>query len=394
MQVATIYINPLKNALGKVFTVTRANDWRLSFVPFVMGGVYLWLWWFKFELSTSSAFIVFLSLITTVGFASLGYFINEFFDKESDALAGKINKLAYVPAYVQFCIFVFSLLLTLLPWVWLPANFFSWCLIALQISLFLVYSLPFPRLKEAPYASIIIDALYAYIVPLILSFYTFSLHAQQAVFPFWFLLFLIAVLFIGIRNIVIHQVKDLAKDVRLGHKTLPMLLGISRTNRLIFLLAAYEIFFFILCIVALSFFCTPILLFILPYIAVSFITLKVVTQPHYKISNDVLLINRVYQYLFPVFTIFILVIFKFAWIFLFFIHIALLVPWYLFVKVKEIVKIGYYKFVTFLTVDVRMIISSGINIPIYWAFKLFGVDLIKEQKSALEYLKNVLRRNI
>ena len=110
------------NFLHRLSTITRARDWRLSFVPFIMGCVYLWLWGFGLPFTIEIIWLTFLSLVTTVGFASLGYFINEFFDKESDARAGKINKLAHLSPGIQIFIFSLVLALTLLPWIWLPST--------------------------------------------------------------------------------------------------------------------------------------------------------------------------------------------------------------------------------------------------------------------------------
>ncbi len=393
MQAGILNTNLFTNAISKISLATRSQDWRLSFLPFVMGGVYLWLWWFQIDFSASSVLMVFLSLITTIGFASLGYFINEFFDKESDAKAGKINKLAYISGFSQFSIFIIAVSLTLLPWIWLPTNILSLSLIALQISLFLVYSLPFPRLKETLYISLIIDASYAYIVPLILSFYTFSLYAQKPGFPFWFFLFIVAVFFIGIRNIIVHQVNDIAKDKRIGLQTLPTVLGVAKTNRLVFLIVSYEIFFLTLWAVALFFHSQLIMFWIFPYTFIAFITIKVVTARNYKISSDILLINRAYQYLFPLFAICILITLNPVWVIILFMHVVTLIPRYFFVKAREFVKTTYYRLISFVTVKVRNFISRSINLPIYWLFRLFGVDLMKEGKSAFEYIKCKLLKN-
>ena len=215
---------------------TRSKDWMTSFVPFVMGCVYLWLWWFEFSFDFDLVLVILLSLVTSIGFAGLGYFINEYFDLESDAKAGKQNKLAPVTSFGRLIILIIVLLLTFTPWIFLPKNNFSFILIGLQIILFLLYSMPFPRLKESIYLSLVLDALYAYSVPLLLSFHTFSLLAKSSMYPPWFFLFFLAVTFIGLRNILTHQIKDIFKDEFSGQKTLPMVVGFNATVQLVKLL--------------------------------------------------------------------------------------------------------------------------------------------------------------
>lgn len=380
--------NMLKGFLQKLSAVTRAKDWRLSFVPFIMGCVYLWLWWFNISFSIFSAKMILLSLTTTVGFAILGYFVNEFFDKESDAKAGKLNKLAHISASTQFGIFLLGITLTFMPWVWLPTTSFSWCMIALQISLFLIYSLPQIRLKESPYLSLIIDSGYAYVVPTILSFHTFGLIAQVYEVPLWFYFLTVAVFFIGLRNIIVHQVNDIFKDYRIGHKTLPLILGVNKSNKVIFIIAAYEIFFLMLWSIVLLFDYKFMILWITPFTVISFITLMTIRNVNYQVSTDILLINRAYQYLFPLFSILILLRLNQSWIFLLFLHTTFLVPQYLLVKAKEFFKVNYYLFITFFAVKVRHVLSLSVNVPIYMLFKICGINLIKEKKSALEYIKS------
>ena len=374
------------NFLHRLSTITRARDWRLSFVPFIMGCVYLWLWGFGLPFTIEIIWLTFLSLVTTVGFASLGYFINEFFDKESDARAGKINKLAHLSPGIQIFIFSLVLALTLLPWIWLPSTKITWALIAFEIALFLMYSLPFPRLKESMYLSLPVDALYAYTVPLLLSFYTFSLIANAPGFPAWMAFFAAGVFFIGLRNIVIHLVSDALKDQLAGRHTLPMALGVERTHRLIFVTAAYVIFLISLWSILMTIEHRIFVLWLLPYAVTAVITLRTISSGHYSVFSDILIINRSYQYLFPLLMLVFAALDHPGWLMLLLLHTALLVPFYMLVKAKELVKVNYFRFITFVAVEVRNAISLVVNIPVYYLFRIFGVDLVKEKKSGWEYL--------
>ncbi len=377
--------------LHNLSVVTRAKDWRLSFVPFIMGCVYMWLWWFQLPCTAHTILLTFLSLITTIGFASLGYFINEFFDKASDAKAGKLNKLTFIAPTLQFAIFASSVALTFLPWIWLPASKFSWLLIGVQISLFLIYSLPFPRLKESTYLSVIIDALYAYVVPLALSFYTFSLIANTLYFPAWFYLFAVAVFFIGLRNIIIHQADDIMKDKQSGMKTLPMILGIANTKILLQTVLLYEVLFSTLWMLLLGverFIFLPCLIVYLLLAVYS--ANDVNTRVHNK--NSQFIINNAYQYLIPLVMILLLTINDVKWLAILPLHVMLLVPFHLLQKTLNIINSFISVIHRFVLNDVRNFVSAAINYPIYYCLLMFGVDLKKEQMSAWEFLQSRIKK--
>lgn len=376
----------MKQLLHKLAVATRAKDWRLSFVPFIMGCVYLWLWLFQLPLSGHIGLLTFLSLVTTIGFASLGYFINEFFDKQSDAKAGKINKLAHLSPIVQLSIFCGALLITFVPWIWLPSSLLSWVLIVLQVVLFFIYSMPVPRVKERPYLSLITDAAYAYIVPLALSFHTFSLIANRVGFSVWLYFFLIAVCFIGIRNIIIHQIFDALKDARSGHKTFPVLKGIATTQKVLFALTLYESFFLLLALSILSLSRPDILIYLLIHCGFLFYSLKALISSKFKSGTEKMTINYSYLYVFPLVMLFLAGLNNYYWWCMLPIHTILLVPNFFVEKIVWLVIRMYQYTRSLLIVEVRHAISCMINYPIYYLFKLFGTDLIKEQKTAAEVL--------
>ena len=230
----------VKLAIDHIKSATRSSDWRFSFVPFIMACVYLWsnLFEIRFSLHTLSIFA--LSVSTTFGFAALGYFINEFFDKADDAKAGKINKLSLLSPQLQALLFLVIIAVCLLPWIYLPKDQTSLHLILAELTCFLLYSAPYIRWKRSTYIAGIIDALYAYLIPGLLSFHTYELLAggKQAAFP---LLFFVALFFIGYRNIFLHQIKDVLGDQKSGMISLPQKLGPIQSYRLLKMLYFVEI---------------------------------------------------------------------------------------------------------------------------------------------------------
>lgn len=364
----------------------RTRDWRLSFVPFIMGTVYMWLWWFDIPMQSASVILVLLSLITSVGFAALGYFVNEFFDKESDARAGKVNRLAYLPARLQGAILLLCVTLTFLPWIWLPKNLLSYIFIAAQIGLYLVYSLPGIRLKENPYLSVIVDAGYAYLIPLALSFHTYSLYAGKHDYPAWYFFFITTLFFTGVRNILQHQSRDAIRDALSGTKTLPLLLGIRGTFQLVVVLFLYENFFWLFTWVLLFQKAWIAVVYIVIHLIIAIYTYKLMMISACRVQQEGLYINRSYMIFFPIWAVVLAVTVDPLWVVVFFIHIVLFVPgfYYRFIWIK--MKAIYYAVVSFIMVQVRDVVSKAVNYPIYYCFRLFGVDLIKENRTAADVL--------
>ena len=384
-------------AAEKILQLTRAKDWRLSFVPFIIGCVYFWLWWFKIQLSIASLLLFVLSFITTFGFAALGYFINEFFDKAVDAKAGKANMLAALPFFYQSILFVACLAITFLPWLWLPKNKTTFVLIAVEISLFLLYSLPFPRLKSVPFISGFIDSGYAYVLPLLLSFYTYTLYAQSenTGMIYWLA---VAVFFIGFRNITIHHVNDIFKDMRASAQTLPQVIGVNRTNLILPFLMGGEILFFLIwsSIVAID---NPVF-----YVWIIIYLLAILIRAKYFVGNIRLkyisiepakhLTDPIYQYIFPLFTLLLATTVDYKWLVLVPFHFALLLT-----KPMQIIawETIYWNSISFKYAAIRTVtkfvvvpISLVVNYIIFFSFLLVGVNLRKEKISALSFIKKKL----
>lgn len=386
-------------ATEKILQATRAKDWRLSFVPFIIGCVYFWLWWFQISLSVSSLLLFVLSFVTTFGFAALGYFINEFFDKASDAKAGKINKLTFFPATYQLLIFLGCAAATFLPWLWLPSDTTTIILFATEIGLFLVYSLPFPRLKQVPLVSGFIDSGYAYVVPLLLSFHTYSLYANINHKP-TIILLAVAVFFIGFRNITIHHVNDIFKDKRSRTITLPQIIGVNTINYLVMILLLEEIFLVITWTIVIALQQPLFWLWLLIFSAALVVRYRFVMKDFrfrfMSIEPARHLTDPIYQYVFPGFTLLLAISFDYAWLLLLPFHIALLLTEPMRKKAVEVIrsKSVSYKYVIIGAVKAIVVVPTGVvvNYAIYFGFLLAGVNLRKENTDAITFIKRKLNR--
>lgn len=366
---------------------TRAGDWRFSFVPFIIGCVYLWVLGFEIEFSGGALIFLLFSLCTTFGFAALGYYINEFFDRDSDRRAGKPNRLDLLSPVLRLLLLLVILCLTFLPWLHLPVGPYTPALIGLEVGLFLLYSLPFPRLKEKPFLSGIVDASYAYVVPLLLSVYTYSLYAivQPNLF---LLLFLVSVFFIGVRNITIHHINDVFSDLRSGNPTLPQKLGPVRTNVLLRLLFVAEFMFFTLFFVWSALQYALFWLWVAIYVGYVATGLwrarKDLMGPYLGIAPVRHTPDRAYQVIFPLLMLSFLWLEDWRWLALLPFHALLLLPSFSWDKAKEAFHWIAGKLLVYVVIPLRI---AG-NYAIYVFFRILGVDLVKEKKSALGFLKS------
>jgi len=379
----------LKSTLAFISATTRSVDWRLSFVPFIMACVYLWSSLFNIGFSLGSLSVFALSVCTTFGFAALGYFINEFFDKADDLKAGKINKLSLISRRWQLALFIVILSACFLPWLYLPKNTITFYLILAELSCFILYSAPYLRMKRSTYFAGILDTLYAYLIPGLLSYHTYSLLASRlsSSVP---ILFFIALFFIGYRNIFLHQIKDILGDQKAGMISLPMRLGVKSSY--VFL----KLLYFLELVLILSF--SVELIFIdkryMPCLLLAIIYLGYVQADLLNIFKGATyfallpirhVLDLLYQLWFPLLQLSILVWIDWRWV--------IIVPFHLLFFVNRDFIVTFYG----ITIDylwyrsLRPLLSAVLNYPIFLLFKMFGVDLIKEKKSALSYLKNKFR---
>jgi 4-hydroxybenzoate polyprenyltransferase len=374
----------IQSVIQQFNTLTRAKDWRLNFVPFVIACVYLWINLFKITLSIHSLIVFILSIATTMGFAALGYFINEYFDQAQDKAAGKINKLSFISGPKKVGLFTLILLICLLPWLVLPADKLSYTLIGLEISLFIIYSAPLIRLKETVFIAILVDTAYAYLVPCLLSYHTYALLSESShtFFP-WF--FFTLLLFIGIRNMLLHQIKDVLGDQKAGFKSLPQYLGVKRTQELLKMLIILEITLVIAAALELAnhqiFFALWFVLVII-YLVFSIKDLREVlnNNAYFDLLPVRHFLDLLYILWFPLCQLLLIIFIDWKWIVLLPIHLMLLVD-----------QGHLIRFSKFIWHDsTKPVLSALVNYPIYYSFRLFGVDLKQEKKSAVEYVKSKL----
>ena len=161
--------------------------------------------------------LLILAVITAIGVASLGYFLNDLVDLKSDVELGKRNMLTKLNPLRIIIVGVTFFALALAPWIWLPFDVKSGLILLIEILLFVLYSIPPFRLKERGIWGVIVDALYAHTIPCLLAMYTFSgLQGIPEINIIHVLIFGIWLTLSGVRNIFNHQIEDLENDEKSG----------------------------------------------------------------------------------------------------------------------------------------------------------------------------------
>lgn len=363
---------------------SRMNNWQFSFLPFVAGLNYFWVLFFDVPLKIQTLFITLLFVCSSIGFASLGFFINELFDIESDERGGKRNRLKNI-TFNQKCLFlVITFFIIFLPWVYLPSDSWTWILLIAEIILFLAYSMPYVRLKNNPLIAILVDSLYAYVIPTLLSYHTFALFSKQP-HSVIILIFLLALLLTGLRNIIIHQVEDIEFDRKAEMVTFPLVFGLKASQESLNYLLFFEfisvgssLFFFSieenLIFYIFIFYCFQILFFGWNFIRNY---KKSLNTADYFFPNYFLHINL------SLISLCLLFQKNNLWLIVLILHFLFLVS----NQAKINILHSIYKLILDVLKGFKSTIGFVVNRLIYCGFLLFGIDLIKENKSALEFLR-------
>lgn len=173
-------------------------------------------------------------LLSVVGIAGFGYFLNDVCDIAGDRAAGKTNAAAGRTPAGRAGILIFLLALGLAPWSLLPRNAVNLVLVAVLIGTLTLYSVRPFRLKERGLAGALADTLYGHILPVAIALFTFFPDASLALVRVSSrrgpegtigLVIALGLACKGLRNIVLHQIEDRWNDRRAGTRTFVLVRG-------------------------------------------------------------------------------------------------------------------------------------------------------------------------
>jgi 4-hydroxybenzoate polyprenyltransferase len=376
----------------------RTNFWLKSLIPVVVGNLYIWMFLFQIPLNLDWARFLFLFLSSSLGFATLGYFINDYFDVQNDALSGKVNYIGSLNPTKQISILFSCLFVAVFPWFFLEVNLIIILLLVFQTFLYLIYSVPPFRLKQKPFLSNIADAAYAYAIPLLIAFFAVKLKAKlNEIHSVLIVLFFLNYMVVGYRNLLTHQFQDIEYDNIGGIQTTASFLGIGSLKYVFFILLFLE---FVLLMGVLYFLQSFPLNFILLLISVGiylngFYEFVIEKRLNVKILKIGLFSNSIYQFYFP-FAVLVLLTIQVdkIWFLVVLVHLFVFSDWITLKKrfaPNSIIKDFWHKVIKpFMCNVIKPLIGFLVNHGIYFLFKLAGVNLKKENKSAIAYLKEKL----
>jgi 4-hydroxybenzoate polyprenyltransferase len=215
-------------AAGKVL---KAEKWWNDKAPPVLALAYYLLATGTQSIPLGRSIIAMLAFITAfIGVAGFGHVLNDLGDLEVDRAAGKLNTMQGRKPFQLTLMMLGLLAMAALPWLILPANRWNLSFIGFQLLILTVYAAPPLRLKTRPIAGIFTDALYAYTVPMLITWTTWSHLSEPAkAQPFLLAAIIPWSLCAGIKGILVHQDVDAANDAVSGLTTFVTRYGHART---------------------------------------------------------------------------------------------------------------------------------------------------------------------
>lgn len=316
----------MRQPISKFSRAIRLPLWWQHIVAPILGTVYLILWW-----KPPSMEIIFITIplfiISILGTASFGYWLNDWTDREQDQVALKPNATQGTSRLQRWLILFLLLSLAVLPWYFLPQNCLSinsW--LALIVALVL-YSVPPFRFKTRSLMGPLCDMAYGHLLPIWITIGVFYPilpfePLSSSVLAISLSLTLIAK---GLRNIIQHQLEDRRKDRIARLHTFVHQLGAFRSALAIsFLLLPLELIFLSITLFLIS----PLLLLFLLFYLWTY-GARIWSWKHSKAGGIRLtfrswfVLNDFYEASLPLFSIILLIGQHWAYIFLLFLHLIL-----------------------------------------------------------------------
>lgn len=199
----------------KAIKILRADEWWGYKIPMLLA-VFIYF----YDTNSGAPFNLLLGagilMWWIFSVAAFGYLINNLFDIEQDKLAGKPNFTADLSSPLRIFLITLLAVAALGTWIFFYPSPSLFLLTLLHLCLFGIYSIPPVRLKERGYMGIVTDAIYAYVLPVLvsLSFSEIFNCKREISLNLLVITALIWSLTAGIRSILLHHFKDRKADKR------------------------------------------------------------------------------------------------------------------------------------------------------------------------------------
>ena len=325
------------NRIQKLTRTIRYNDWWNYKVPPLLALAYLSFYWNMDEPKIAFTQIC-LILVWILGAAGFGHYLNDLYDIDTDRKAGKFNSAAGHTCGQRSGILILLLSLIYTPWIIKGPDCLQLGLVSLQIILFLLYSAPWPRLKEKGFVGLLVDALYGHALPAIIIIAGFSkpnLYYKNTWFEFisplefhvFFFFLSLWSICLGLRNIIGHQLSDYNNDLKAGIQTYVVQKGPPNMAKSIKIFSFLEVIAFIgMCLMMPNGGFWVILLFLVFVLYRIFLLKKVWrtdSSKNYGVDWQNSFLNNFYEQLFPFVPLIMLAIVNPWYLVLFPVHFAL-----------------------------------------------------------------------
>jgi 4-hydroxybenzoate polyprenyltransferase len=176
--------------------------------------------------------VLVLVVLTVCAVGNYGYALNDLFDREEDARAGRTNAAVAAGSARMWLIIAFSGLTAVIAATVAAGTFGAFATVA-ELALPAAYSIPPLRIKERTWLGVASDALAAHVFPAVLALLAVSAWSLR---PVSLLLACSAVgwsVAAGLRGIISHQAHTAQRDARAGLATVVHATGAARLERII-----------------------------------------------------------------------------------------------------------------------------------------------------------------
>jgi len=236
-------------------------------------------------------------LIYILSVGALGYLINDYFDTEEDRLANRVNYISQFSCYRLLLLVILFLTIAILPFVFYPLcqpHYFIF-LIA-QLLCFILYSVPPFRLKNNMFG-LLADSLYSFLLPgLIVISLGFDFSKTYVIQISLLVLFIVWLFLLGWRSIILHQVKDVNKDIKSGNITFTIKVGVENAVVLAWIALILEsIVFVVLCCLIDFYLWIYVLCSVILFFLIEGVLNHNLKMPSYDLKNVTGSINNYYN---------------------------------------------------------------------------------------------------
>jgi len=211
--------------LNNILIFARWSEWHISKLSLIFGAYY-----YLVLISSSKGWYLlfqFFSLVALLCFyAAFGYAVNDYSDRTVDHAAGKGKlQFGFHPQIVKgllLCLLIGGVAVSYPLW---QKDLSILMFILSMYLLAALYSLPPVRFKEKGNFGLITAALTQRALPVLLCFAFFDHFSVDT------LLFTLLSFIIGLRSIIVHQIKDYSNDLATGVKTQVVKWGLAKSRK-------------------------------------------------------------------------------------------------------------------------------------------------------------------